>query len=67
MVEFFEAENDSSLADAMMRLYRNPGRRTSLAQQASERFGKTHSWSKHKRVYTRLVGRLVGDIALTDI
>lgn len=60
MVEFFEAESVESLAAAMVALYRDPERRASLAQQATERFGKTFTWSRHKNVYTSLVGALLG-------
>jgi glycosyltransferase involved in cell wall biosynthesis len=60
MVHFFEAENVDSLANAIIELHRDPDRRTRLSQQATERFGKTYSWSEHKKVYTDLVERLLG-------
>ena len=60
MVRFFEAENRDSLADAIVELYRDPARRTQLAHQATERFGKTYRWSEHKKVYVQLVERLLG-------
>ena len=59
MVQFFEAENVDSLADAIVELYRHPERRSSLSQQAMERFGKTYNWSVHKKVYTNLVAELL--------
>jgi glycosyltransferase involved in cell wall biosynthesis len=59
MVQFFEAESVDSLADAILGLYTNPERRTALAQCASERFGKDHRWSEHKKLYTGLVERLL--------
>lgn len=60
MVEFFEAENVDSLAEAMVRLYRDPARRAGLVAQANARFGNAHRWSEHKKVYTTLVARLLG-------
>lgn len=60
MVRFFEAENSSSLADAIMELYRDPAKRNRLAPQATERFGRIYSWSEHKKAYTNLVDRLLG-------
>ncbi|MDO9356267.1 MAG: glycosyltransferase, partial [Solirubrobacteraceae bacterium] len=39
MVEFFEAENAASLADAILRLYRDPARRASLAAEAKALLG----------------------------
>ena len=60
MVEFFEAENVDSLADAMVRLQRDPARRARLVAQANARFGNAHRWSEHKKVYTTLVARLLG-------
>ncbi len=59
MVRFFEAENPDSLAEAIIDLYRDPAQRTRLAQQATERFGKTYRWSEHKKVYVQLVERLL--------
>ena len=61
MVRFFEAENPDSLAEAIIDLYRDPAQRTRLAQQATERFGKTYRWSEHKKVYVQLVERLLGE------
>lgn len=59
MVEFFEAENVDSLAAAMVRLYRDPQRRASLANEATARFGSIYCWSEHRKVYTSLVTRLL--------
>jgi glycosyltransferase involved in cell wall biosynthesis len=66
MVEFFEAENVTSLADAILRLHRDPARRASLAEQATLRFAKTYRWSEHKKVYTTLVSRLLDAAAGRD-
>jgi glycosyltransferase involved in cell wall biosynthesis len=61
MVRFFEAENPDSLADAIVALHRDPALRSSLAYEATERFGRTYRWSEHKKVYTSLVSRLLGE------
>lgn len=60
MVQFFEAENVASLASAIVTLYQDPQRRTSLAGEASRRFADTYNWSRHKRLYTGLVQQLIG-------
>ena len=59
MVEFFEADDVESLARAITTLYRDPARRLELARQATSKFGEVHRWSRHKRVYTDLVARLL--------
>jgi len=59
MVEFFEAEDIEALASAIVRLARDPDRCAALARTATERFGTTYRWSKHKEVYTDLVERLL--------
>jgi glycosyltransferase involved in cell wall biosynthesis len=59
MVQFFEAENVASLADAIVALARDPGRCALLAQRATERFGERYRWSEHRKVYTSLVARLL--------
>jgi glycosyltransferase involved in cell wall biosynthesis len=60
MVEFFEADDEESLAGAMRRLYLDPARRKRLAVNATERFGRKYTWSEHKKVYVGLVQRLLG-------
>lgn len=60
MVRFFEAENIDSLGAAMLELYADPQRRIGLARQATEQFGRSYSWSEHKKVYTSLVQQLAG-------
>jgi glycosyltransferase involved in cell wall biosynthesis len=60
MVQFFEAENVDSLADAIVRLSRDPVHRVALSEHATERFGKIYTWSEQKKVYTSLVKRLIG-------
>ncbi|MGJ0483997.1 MAG: glycosyltransferase family 4 protein [Methylomicrobium sp.] len=59
MVQFFEEGNVDSLAKAIYELYQNPGRRTTLSNNATERFGKIYTWSQHKKVYTHLVASLL--------
>ena len=59
MVQFFEAGNPDSLADAILALYMDPRRRSALAQCATERFGSVYSWGRHKKEYTDLVDRLL--------
>jgi glycosyltransferase involved in cell wall biosynthesis len=60
MVCFFEAEDHVSLANALIDLYERPEFRNSLAEQATERFGRAHRWSEHKKIYLELVSELVG-------
>ena len=60
MLQFFEAENVDSLAQAIVDLHRDPARRRNLAREATERFGTKYAWSEHKKVYTSLVTRLLG-------
>ncbi|MEY6432074.1 glycosyltransferase family 4 protein [Thioalkalicoccus limnaeus] len=61
MVQFFEAEDSASLADAITALHRDPDRRSWLAAQATKRFGKPFRWSEHQKVYLNLVDRLIAD------
>ena len=61
MVRFFDAENVDALAAAMVELYRQPQRRQALAQTATARFGSLYAWSEHRKVYTQLVSRLLGE------
>jgi glycosyltransferase involved in cell wall biosynthesis len=63
MVEVFEAENADSLAAAIIRLYRDPARRSRLAANATRRFADTYRWREHKKVYTALVTRLLDGAA----
>jgi glycosyltransferase involved in cell wall biosynthesis len=63
MVEFFAAENVDSLADAIIRLHRDPARRSRVAAEATRRFADAYRWSEHKQVYTALVTRLLDEAA----
>lgn len=60
MIAFFEAGNVVSLAETIVALHRDPGRRASIAREATERFGRAHTWRVHKAVYTTLVATLLG-------
>ena len=60
MVCFFNAEDHVSLARALVYLYERPAVRHSLAEKATERFGRAHRWGEHKNVYLDLVSELVG-------
>ena len=59
MVQFFEAEDIASLASALVELHGNPALRAGLAVEATRRFAAEYRWSRHKRVYTALVERLL--------
>jgi len=59
MVQFFEAENVDSLAEAIVTLYRDSGKRTTLSQNATERFANLYNWSAHKKIYTNLIEKLI--------
>jgi glycosyltransferase involved in cell wall biosynthesis len=59
MVQFFQAEDVDSLAQAIIGLQQNAGRRESLAREATRRFGSIYAWSQHKQVYIQVVERLL--------
>ncbi len=61
MVQFFDAENVGSLADAIVELCRNPNRREEIAVGATEKFAGKYRWTEHKTIYTGLVQRLLED------
>ena len=63
MVRFFEAEDADSLAEAILYLYEHPQEREQLCRSASEKFLAKYRWSEHKRVYTGLVKKLLGERA----
>jgi glycosyltransferase involved in cell wall biosynthesis len=60
MVQFFEAENADSLAEAIIALYQDPSKRIALSRNATERFANIYNWSAHKKIYINLVERLLG-------
>ena len=59
MVEFFVAEDPTSLAEAITRLGREPVRRARLAVVAYDRFALKYTWSEQQEVYTQLVRQLL--------
>jgi glycosyltransferase involved in cell wall biosynthesis len=58
VVRFFEANNEKSLAEAMLQLIQHPEQRQELVQNARE-FIKDYTWEKNKGVYLDLVDKLV--------
>jgi len=58
VVQFFCAEDEKSLADAMRRLIRNPELRQELVKNADE-FVKKFTWDAHETNYFNLVDTLV--------
>jgi glycosyltransferase involved in cell wall biosynthesis len=60
MVQYFDSENVDSLAEAIITLYRDSDKRTTLSHNATERFANVYNWSEHKKVYTSLVEHLIG-------
>jgi glycosyltransferase involved in cell wall biosynthesis len=58
LVKFFQANDEKSLAEAMLQLIKNPGLRQELVRNARE-FVKGHTWEKNKRIYLDLVDSLV--------
>lgn len=59
MVCFFDAEDVDSLARAVLHLFEHPDVRRELAINANLRFGASHRWSEHKKVYVDLVRDLL--------
>ena len=58
VVAFFKANDESSLAEAMLRLINNPDLRRQLIQNSSE-FVKKFTWDENKAGYLNLVDSLV--------
>ena len=58
MVMFFEPENESELADCIVRLYRNPELRKSLCQQAALLYRKINWEKESKKLYEVYEGML---------
>ncbi|MCZ8131103.1 MAG: glycosyltransferase family 4 protein [Steroidobacteraceae bacterium] len=67
MVEFFAAEDVDSLAAAILRLHASPARRAALAECATERFGRRHAWSEHRKSYVQLVEALLAPRGRTSL
>jgi len=59
MLQFFEAEDVQSLAQAIVALCTDPARRQRLAARATEKFAERYRWSEHQRIYTDLVTALL--------
>ena len=57
VVKFFEPENESDLAEAILEMIKNPELRKTLAQNAMK-FVEEYSWEKRKYEYLNLVDRL---------
>lgn len=60
MVKYFKAESHTSLAQALLELYRKPSLREEIVSNATERFARDHRWSEHRKVYLDLVEELGG-------
>jgi len=58
IVEFFRANDEKSLAEAMLQMIENPGKRQELVRNARE-FIQGYTWEKNKSVYLDLVDSLV--------
>jgi glycosyltransferase involved in cell wall biosynthesis len=58
MVAYFEPGNEVELAAQIVRLYRDPALRASLAAQA-ERFSQTYNWPAERQVYYSLIDSLL--------
>jgi len=58
VVKFFEANNENSLAEAMLQLIKHPEQRQELVRNARE-FIKDYTWEKNKGIYLDLVDSLV--------
>ena len=58
VVKFFQANDEKSLAEAMLLLIDNPGLRQELVRNARE-FIEGYSWEKNKDIYLGLVDSLV--------
>jgi glycosyltransferase involved in cell wall biosynthesis len=58
IVKFFRANDEESLAEAVLQMIENPGQRQELVRNARE-FIKGYTWEKNKSVYLDLVDSLV--------
>ena len=58
IVKFFHANDEKSLAEAMLQMINNPGQRQELVRNARE-FIKGYTWEKNKGIYLDLVDSLV--------
>jgi glycosyltransferase involved in cell wall biosynthesis len=58
IVKFFKANDDKSLAEAMLQMIKNPAQREELVRNSRE-FIKGYTWEKNKGIYLDLVDSLV--------
>jgi glycosyltransferase involved in cell wall biosynthesis len=58
VVRFFQANDERSLADAMLEMIRNPQERQEIVRNAHE-FIKGYTWDKNQSIYLNLVDSLV--------
>jgi glycosyltransferase involved in cell wall biosynthesis len=58
LVKFFQANDEKSLAEAMLRLIENPGQRQELVRNTRE-FIKGYTWERNKGIYLDLVDSLL--------
>lgn len=58
-IGYYEAEDPGALAEAVYRLYADPGLRAEQERAASQRFAERYAWSSHKNVYLELVRSLI--------
>lgn len=59
-VRYFEPEDENSLAKAILDMYYNPSKRKTYSENAS-RFEKKYNWEQQKRIYFRLVKKLLSE------
>jgi glycosyltransferase involved in cell wall biosynthesis len=66
VVKFFQANDENSLADAMLQLINNPGLRQDLVRNA-RKFIEGYTWERNKEIYLGLVDSLVapGSVQVT--
>ena len=58
VVRFFQANNDQSLADAMLDMIENPEERREMVRNA-RKFIRAYTWDKNRNVYLNLVDSMV--------
>jgi glycosyltransferase involved in cell wall biosynthesis len=64
VVQFFHANDERSLADAMLGLINDPTLRENLVKNADE-FMRSYTWQANKDIYLKLVDSLVNQRLLT--
>jgi glycosyltransferase involved in cell wall biosynthesis len=66
-ISFFEPGDAKDFARCILELYRNPGRRARLVQEADEAYVYTQSWETEQRTYFRLLNELLPEREQIDI